>query len=283
MDSKIISISKVKTDVTTSLQAQWLELIDILPNIFGAIIILLIGLIIAYIFKKISSSLFRRFGLDRISKNAGVSGVMVDAGLNNRPSILAGKIVFWLVLFVFLVPAANTLGLTELVSLFKGIISFLPKIITALIIIVLGAMFAQFLRRSIIDKPATVDSNSAKSLGNFVYGIMIIVIVLVALEQLDIETNLLHSIIKLVVAGIMLTLALALGFGAKEIALNLLSGINAREHFNVGDKIEVNEIIGEIKEVSTLSTIISVSENESVSVPNSTLYNSIVKLSTDNK
>jgi len=282
MDSKIISISKVKTDVTTSLQAQWLELIDILPNIFGAIIILLIGLIIAYIFKKISSSLFRRFGLDRISKNAGVSGVMVDAGLNNRPSILAGKIVFWLVLFVFLVPAANTLGLTELVSLFKGIISFLPKIITALIIIVLGAMFAQFLRRSIIDKPATVDSNSAKSLGNFVYGIMIIVIVLVALEQLDIETNLLHSIIKLVVAGIMLTLALALGFGAKEIALNLLSGINAREHFNVGDKIEVNEIIGEIKEVSTLSTIISVSENESVSVPNSVLYNSLVKLSNSN-
>lgn len=279
---KIININKVKTDVSTSLQAQWLELIDILPNIIGAIIILLIGLIIAYIFKKISSTLFRRFGLDRISKNAGVSGVMEDAGLSKRPSILAGKMVFWLVLFVFLVPAANTLGLTELVSLFKGIISFLPKIITALIIIVLGAMFAQFLRRSILDKPATVDSNSAKSLGNFVYGIMIIVIVLVALEQLDIETNLLHSIIKLVVAGIMLTLALALGFGAKEIALNLLSGINAREHFNVGDKIEVNEIIGEIKEVSTLSTIISVSENESVSVPNSVLYNSLVKLSNSN-
>ena len=279
---KIINISKVKTDVSSSLRAQWLELIDILPNIIGAIIILLIGLIIAYIFKKISSTLFRKFGLDRISKNAGVSGVMEDAGLSKRPSILAGKIVFWLVLFVFLVPAANTLGLTELVSLFKGIISFLPKIITALIIIVLGAMFAQFLRRSILDKPATVDSNSAKSLGNFVYGIMIIVIVLVALEQLDIETNLLHSIIKLVVAGIMLTLALALGFGAKEIALNLLSGINAREHFNVGDKIEVNEIIGEIKEVSTLSTIISVSENESVSVPNSVLYNSLVKLSNSN-
>ncbi len=143
---------------------------------------MLIGLIVAYIFKKISNTLFRKFGLDRVSKNAGVSGVMEDAGLSKRPSILAGKIVFWLVLFVLLVLAANTLGITELVGLFKGMICFLPKIITALVIIVFGAMFAQFLRRSIISKPATIDSNSAKSLGNFVYGIMITVIVLVAIE-----------------------------------------------------------------------------------------------------
>lgn len=279
MENKIIDLSKVKTDVTSSLNTQWLEFIDILPNIVGAAIILLIGLIIAYVLKKISITLFRRFGLDRVSKNAGVSGVMEDAGLSKRPSILAGKIVFWLVFFVFLVPAANTLGLTELVSLFKGIISFLPKIITALIIIVFGAMFAQFLRRSIISKPATIDSNSAKSLGNFVYGIMIIVIILVALEQLDVETELLRSLIKLIVAGIMLTLAISLGFGAKGIALNLLSGINAREHFNVGDKIEINDVVGTIKEVSTLSTIVTVSENEAVSIPNSTLYKTLVKIS----
>ena len=278
MDDTIISMSKIKTDVTSSLNAQWLEFIDILPNIVGALVILLIGIIIAYIFKKISSTLFRKFGLDRISKNAGVSGVMEDAGLNKRPSTLAGKMIFWLVLFVFLVPAANTLGLTELVSLFKGIISFLPKIITALVIVVFGAMFAQFLRRSILEKPATADSNAVKSLGNFIYGIMITVIILVALEQLDIETELLHSIIKLVVAGIMLTLALSIGFGAKGIALNLLSGINAREQFHVGDKIEVNDVVGNIKEVSTLSTIITLSENQSVSIPNSSLYQSAIKI-----
>ena len=62
MENKIIDINKVKTDVTSSLHAQWLELIDILPNIVGATIILLIGLIIAFIFKKISTTLFRKFG-----------------------------------------------------------------------------------------------------------------------------------------------------------------------------------------------------------------------------
>ncbi|WP_299881222.1 mechanosensitive ion channel domain-containing protein [uncultured Cocleimonas sp.] len=276
----ILDISKIKTTVVDNLHSQWAELIAFLPNLLGAALILLFGLIIAFILKKIGSSLFRKMGIDRVSRNAGVSDVMQDAGLAKRPSILAGKIIFWLVLFVFLVPAANTLGLTELVNLFKGVISFLPKIITALVIIIFGMMFAQFLRRSIIEKPSTIGSDSAKSLGNLIYGIMVTVIVLVALEQLDIETKLLHSIIKIVVTGVMLALAFSVGLGAKEVAHNLLSGIYAREHFKPGEQIEIDEVKGNIQEVSTLNTIIAVSDNETVSIPNSTLYRTIVKITT---
>lgn len=276
----ILDISKIKTTVVDNLNSQWTDLIAFLPNLLGALLILLVGLIIAFILKKVGSSLFRKMGIDRVSRNAGVSDVMQDAGLAKRPSILAGKIIFWLVLFIFLVPAANTLGLTELVNLFKGVINFLPKIITALVIIIFGIMFAQFLRRSIIEKPSTIGSDSAKSLGNLIYGIMVTVIVLVALEQLDIETKLLHSIIKIVVTGVMLALAFSVGLGAKEVAHNLLSGIYAREHFKPGEQIEIDEVTGKIKEVSTLNTLIVVSENETVSIPNSTLYKSLVKITT---
>jgi small-conductance mechanosensitive channel len=275
----LTEITKIKTNFVDNFNSIWTDLIALLPNIIGALLILLLGIIVAFIIKKISASLLRKIGLDRVSRKSGVSDVMQDAGLANRPSILASKMIFWLVLFVFLVPAANTLGLTELVTLFKSFIGFLPKIITALVIIVFGMMFAQFLRRSIIEKPSTIGSNSAQSLGNLVYGIMVTVIVLVALEQLDIATELLHSIIKLVVAGIMLALALSVGFGAKAIAHNLLSGIYAREHFKPGEQIEIDQIKGEIKEVSTLNTIISLTENQTVSIPNSTLYNSLVKIS----
>ncbi|GAA0418245.1 hypothetical protein GCM10009133_28270 [Cocleimonas flava] len=275
----LLDISKLKTTVVENLNSQWADLIAFLPNLLGAVVILLVGLIIAFILKKIGSSLFRKIGIDRMSRNAGVSDVMQDAGLARRPSLLAGKIIFWLVLFIFLVPAANTLGLTELVNLFKGVISFLPKIITALVIVIFGIMFAQFLRRSIIDKPSTIGSDSAKSLGNLIYGIMVTVIVLVALEQLEIETKLLHSIIMIVVSGIMLALAFSVGFGAREVAHNLLSGIYAREHFKPGEHVEIDDVKGNIQEVSTLNTIIELSDNETVSIPNSTLYKSIVKIS----
>ncbi|MEB8431647.1 mechanosensitive ion channel [Cocleimonas sp. KMM 6892] len=275
----LLDISKLKTTVVENLNSQWADLIAFLPNLLGAVVILLVGLIIAFILKKIGSSLFRKIGIDRVSRNAGVSDVMQDAGLARRPSLLAGKIIFWLVLFIFLVPAANTLGLTELVNLFKGVISFLPKIITALVIVIFGIMFAQFLRRSIIDKPSTIGSDSAKSLGNLIYGIMVTVIVLVALEQLEIETKLLHSIIMIVVSGIMLALAFSVGFGAREVAHNLLSGIYAREHFKPGEHVEIDDVKGNIQEVSTLNTIIELSDNETVSIPNSTLYKSIVKIS----
>ena len=170
------------------------------------------------------------------------------------------------------------LGLTELVNLFKSFISFLPKIITALVIIIFGMMFAQFLRRIIMEKPATIGSNSAKTLGNLVYGIMVTVVVLVALEQLDIETVLLHNIIILVVGGIMLVLAISVGLGSRDVSHNLLTGIYAREQFQKGDVIEIDGVRGVISEVGTLSTIITIDDEEQLSVPNSTLYKEVIKI-----
>ena len=279
--STIIDFEKLQNSVVSNLTAQWSAVISSLPNLIGAVLILVLGIIVALIFKKISQTLLRRVGLDRISSKAGVSEVMQDAGMVKRPSIFAGKIVFWMVLFVFLVPAANMLGLTELVTLFKGFISFLPKIITALVIIIFGMMFAQFLRRTIMEKPSTIGSNSAKTLGNLVYGTMVTVIVLVALEQLEIETVLLHNIIMLVVGGMMLMLAVAVGLGSRDVARNLLNGIYAREQFKQGDVIEVDGITGVVSEVGALSTLITVDEGELVSIPNSTLYQQVIKIASE--
>ncbi|PWQ96532.1 mechanosensitive ion channel family protein [Leucothrix arctica] len=275
----MIDFEKLQSSVVSNLTNQWSSVISSLPNLIGALLILLLGVVVAMIFKKISATLLRRIGLDRISSKAGVSDVMQDAGMVKRPSIFAGKIIFWMVLFVFLVPAANMLGLTELVNLFKSFISFLPKIITALVIVIFGMMFAQFLRRIIMEKPATIGSNSAKTLGNLVYGIMVTVVVLVALEQLEIETELLHNIIILVVGGIMLILAISVGLGSREVSHNLLTGIYAREQFQQGDVIEIDGVRGVVSEVGTLSTIIIIEDDEQLSIPNSTLYKEVIKIS----
>lgn len=274
----MIDFEKLQSSVVSNLTSQWSSVISSLPNLIGALLILILGVVVAMIFKKISATILRRVGLDRISSKAGVSDVMQDAGMVKRPSVFAGKIIFWMVLFVFLVPAANMLGLTELVNLFKSFISFLPKIITALVIIIFGMMFAQFLRRIIMEKPATIGSNSAKTLGNLVYGIMVTVVVLVALEQLDIETVLLHNIIILVVGGIMLVLAISVGLGSRDVSHNLLTGIYAREQFQKGDVIEIDGVRGVVSEVGTLSTIILIDDEEQLSVPNSTLYKEVIKI-----
>lgn len=274
----LIDVKQLNETVVENLTAQWASMIAFLPNLFGALIILLIGLIFAFAFKMISRSLLRRMGLDRISNKVGVSDVMEDAGFAKRPSTMVSKIVFWLVWLIFWVPAANVLGLEELVNLFKSFIAFLPNVIIAFIIIILGVMFARFLRKSIQDKPSTIGSRSAKTLGNMVYGIMVTVVVLIGLNQLDIETELLHSIIMLVVSGMMLALALSIGFGTKAIAHNLLAGIYAREQFKPGMTITIDDIKGEVKEVTALNTFIMVGD-DTLSIPNAMLYDHAVTLS----
>jgi len=280
-NTETTAIEAIQQSVVSSMSSQWNQMVDFLPQLAGASIILCIGIIVAYIFKKISTTIFRRLGLDRISSKAGVSDVMQDAGLAKRPSILSGKVVFWLVLLIFMVPAANTLGLTELVKLFKGFIGFMPRIITALVIIILGMMFAQFLRRSISERPATIGSNSAKTLGNVVYGIMVMVIVLVALEQLSIETALLHNLIMLVVAGMMLAVTVSVGLGSRDIAHNLLAGVYVREQFINGSNVEIKGFKGQIQKVHALSTVIVDETGQRQSIPNAAFYASTVELGSE--
>jgi small-conductance mechanosensitive channel len=227
----------------------------------------------------VSAASLKRIGIDRLSNDTGVLSVMDNAGITQRPSDIAGKIFFWLVLFMFMVPAADTLNFSDFVILIKSIISYIPKLIIAIVILIFGTMFAKFIRDTIIDNRIFSNVNASGSIGNAVYFVVVATIVLMALEQLAINTKFLYSIMLLMIAGVVLALAIAMGLGAKDIAKKLMIGSYARETFTPGSVLEVNQYKGEVQEVSTLSTIIKSAENgDMISIPNDELYQHWVKI-----
>jgi len=268
----LLDVEQLRNNLVDNVTEQWTGLISFLPSLLGALIILLSGWLIALLFRRLSRSIFHRLGLDKISNKSGVSSVMDDAGFHQRPSVIASKAVYWLVLCGFMVPAANTLGMTELVALFKTFIAFMPKLAAALLLIIFGMMFAQFLRGAIANNRAMMGSQSAATLANVVYGVMVASVVLVALEQLNIRTELLHSIILIAIAGMVIAAAIALGFGGRDVAHNLLAGVYAREQFNAGSRIEIAEQSGVIVAVTNLTTQVQLDAGDVISIPNSQLY-----------
>ncbi|MGB1238395.1 MAG: mechanosensitive ion channel family protein [Pseudomonadales bacterium] len=274
----IIDSEKLQNTVIENITAQWASVISVLPNIVGALVILLLGCLIAWLVKKGSSATLKRLGLDKISSDVGVLGVMDNAGIKRSLSELCGKFFYWLILFMFMVPAADTLGFDELVALIKTLISFLPKIAIALITVILGMMFATFLKGAITSSRLFSNLNSGGTLGNIAYTVIVASVVLMALEQLSIRTELLHNILLIALTAVALALAIALGLGAREVAKNLLLGSYARESFNSGDIIEIADYRGTVEHVNSLNTLIVLQDGERISVPNQQLYQLIVKL-----
>ncbi len=277
----LVNTEKLQQMVVNNITDQWANIINVLPNLIGAILIVFIGWVFAFILRKVTVATLKKIGFDRISNDVGMLSVMDNAGFNQQPSHIAGKIIYWLILFMFMVPAADTLGFDDLVQLIKSIVSFLPKLIIAIVILLLGSMFAKFVKDTITNSSLFSNVSASATIANSIYVVIIASIILMALEQLNINTQLLHSIMMLSIAGIVVALALAVGLGARDIAKNLLCGSYARESFSIGTVISFAQYQGKVKEVSTLSTFIELEDGELISIPNAQLYEDAIKLKTE--
>ncbi|NQZ31043.1 MAG: mechanosensitive ion channel [Oceanospirillaceae bacterium] len=279
---ELIDTEKLHLMIVENLTNQWLNIISVLPNIVGSIIILLIGWLCAWSIRKITLTMLKKIGLDHMSSNAGVLSVMDSAGIKQQPSDIAGKVLFWLVLFMFMIPAADTLGFNDLVLLIKSVVGFLPKLLIAIVTLVLGTMFAKFIKDTINNSSIFENVNSSKTIANAIYAVIVASIVLMALEQLSFNTKLLHTIMMLLIGAILFAIAMAVGFGARDVAKNILFGNYARESFSVGTVIELKSeqenVKGRVVEISTLSTFIELPTGERVSIPNADLYRFHVKI-----
>src|SRR5690606_19451406 len=109
------------------------------------------------------------------------------------------------------------------------------------------------------------------SLGRIAQAMVIIISISVAIGQLEVKTDLLNTVIAIVLISVGLAAALALGLGSREIAGQILAGIYVRELYDVGQDIQVGEIRGQIAEIGTVKTIISAPDGQLVSIANKTL------------
>ncbi|PYQ61583.1 MAG: hypothetical protein DMF53_14880 [Acidobacteria bacterium] len=113
-------------------QVMWAGIVAFLPSLFGAILILLIGLVIAKLLEKGTDALLERLHFDEALDRGGVNRTLARAGTKLDPSSLVARLVFWTVALVAILMASNALGLTAVSAMFYTLISYIPRVIVAL-------------------------------------------------------------------------------------------------------------------------------------------------------
>lgn len=280
--NNLLQLDLLNERLVEPLYKQWDVLIAFLPKAFAALLVILIGIIIGWIIARLTASLLRKAGIDKLSRSAGVDEVMAEGGLKSTPSRLIGKMMFWLVVFTAFIPATDLLGIEELVKLTEKFVLYLPKIIAAVIIIVFGFVVANFLKQTIKGGKGRMGLTTTSPVANMVYGLTIAVTVVVALRQLELDTRLLHNVLITVIAAMSLAVAVAIGLGARDLAHNLVAGFYARESFQPGQELTFEGHTGVLKEIRAQNTIIDVTEDgsehtEEISIPNHLLFKHLVR------
>lgn len=254
--------------LVAAMTALWTKVANFIPNLFGALVVVLLGFVVAKLLDTLLSKLLAKFGLDRLMAGTGLTKLLSRAGLKVPISTLIGKIVYWFVLLIFLVSAAESLGLQRVSATLDMLALYLPKVFGAALVLLVGVLLAQLVNGVVRGAAEGVGLDYSAGLGRVAQWLVIVISISVAISQLEVKTDLLNHVIVIALITVGLAVALAMGLGSREIAGQILAGIYVREMFQVGQQVRIGEVEGQIEEIGTVKTTLLTDEGELVSMSN---------------
>mgnify|MGYP003402252340 FL=1 len=251
--------------------ALWTRVAVFIPNLIGAMVLVLLGFVVAKLLDTLLSKVLAKIGLDRLMAGTGLTKMIGRVGIQVSVSTLIGKIVYWFILLVFLVSAAELLGLERVSATLDVLALYVPKVFGAALVLLAGVLLAQLLNGVVRGAAEGVGLEYANGLGRIAQGLIIIISLSVAIGQLEVKTDLLNNVIAIVLISVVAAASQKLGLGSRDIAGQILAGIYVRELYAVGQQIQIGEIEGQIEEIGTVKTTLLTESGELVSVANRVL------------
>lgn len=252
------------------------KLISFAPVLLGAVLLVLVGFLLARLLDKLFSRLLARIGLDRLMADTGLPLLLRRAGFRIAISGLIGKVIYWFVLLSFLVSAAELLELERVSAMLDLLALFLPKVFLAGLVLMVGILLAQVAGGLARGAAEGVGMDHAGSIGRIAQGLVIVISISVAISQMEVKTDLLNLVIAIVLTSVGLALALAFGLGSREVVSQIIAGIYVRELYEVGQDVRIGELEGIIEEIGTVKTVLLTDDDELITVCNRDLLSSRV-------
>jgi hypothetical protein len=233
------------TSIITSFTTAMALVFAFIPKLLGFLIILLIGWIIAGLLEKGVTWLLRKVGFDKIADRIGLSGLQQQMGLKMDAAGLLGKIVFWFVFLIFLVPAVDALGLTAISTLLGQVIGYIPNVFVALVVLFLGTLAATVVADLVRGATAKTGVGNPNIFANIARYAILGFVALIALEQLQIAPALIQILFTAIIGSLALAFGLAFGLGGRESAQRWLArgedGLStAASQFSAQQNVERN-------------------------------------------
>jgi len=193
-----------------------------LPNFFYALFILIAGWILCNIAKRLVVRLLRIFRFDWLVERAGIARGLELGGIKQNGSEILGLLVFWFLFLIVIVATLEILGLTGATETLNAIFLYIPKVVAAVVVLILGLYFANFLQTVTRTSFINAGLKQADSMALVAYYAAVVFIVAAVLQILDIAAEIVMWAFVLIFGSICLALAIALGLGGKDVAARLL-------------------------------------------------------------
>jgi small-conductance mechanosensitive channel len=249
------------------------QLGDFLPRLAGALLLFVAGLVVAAIVGRIARKALVRAGLDRLADRSGATELLAQGGLGGSLSALVATAIRLTIIVVASFAAMTLLGLAFLSdSLNQGIL-YIPRLLTALALVLIGIVVGALVRAWLERTSAQLDFPI--SIGPLVQVLVVALFALCAAAQAGVSVAPLVAVALVLLGALAVTLTLAFGLGGREIARSLSSARYARADFAVGQTIRVGDVRGEIIRIDAAAVTLRAG-GDTIRIPNNIVVERIV-------
>lgn len=214
--------------VRASLLTLWGKVAGFVPQLVAAIVVFLVGWLIAVLLGKLAWHIIRIVKLDRGLEAVGFKKVWERSGYKLNSPLFFYELVKWFFIVVFLMAATDILGLVEVTAFLRSVVSYLPNVFVAALVLLIGVLVAKFLEGLVRGSVKAAQLVSANFLGSLTKWAVVIFSLLVALSQLRVADEIVRIVVMGVVAAGALALGLSFGLGGKSHAEEYISKM--RQH-----------------------------------------------------
>jgi small-conductance mechanosensitive channel len=232
-----------------------------LPTLGAAVAVMTVGWVAAQLLR----TAFIRSGnaLDRLIGRLGRSPRL---RVSRTFVALAANFVFWVVILLFAAVAAQVAGLDAFSGWLDRVVNYLPTLVAGLLIAFVGYLLGTLVRDVVTAALASVGSKGNEVAGLAAQAAVFVTALVIGLDQIGIDVTFLIILAAVLVGGILLAIALAFGFGARDFVSNLIAAHQLRGMLELGDHARVGTVEGKVAEV-TPTTIVLINDEGRFLVP----------------
>jgi small-conductance mechanosensitive channel len=203
-------------ELVERLQTGFEQLWAVVPALAAAAVILLLGYFVARQVEKWTDRTLKRLDFNKVAEAGGLREAVDRTGGGLDPVHAVGKLLFWLIMLIVILLASAALGLDSINRMFGIMLGFIPTLIAAIVIVILGIVVGEFVRGLILASAGTMEG--VPILANVAKGSVVIIAVFMALQQLGVAAELITAAFTLVLGAVALAVGLAFGLGNTTLA-----------------------------------------------------------------
>ena len=215
------------------------RVLQFLPNFLTSLVLLTAGILLGCLFRIIFDKVLKAARIDRLSEKSGINELLQKGGINEPLSALLSRIFGWLIIFIFIFIALRALEVPAVLQLLERFLLYLPNVVVAALILLFGYLLSNFLGRATLIASVNAGIKISGLIGKLVKLAILVLAITMSLEQLGIGRGTITIAFAVILGGVVLALALAFGFGGRDLAKEYLEKRIRRGEEN---KDEINHL-----------------------------------------